>query len=159
MGAKFDHRPQLQLSSIAISFFDNTQWKTLRRKYKAKQYDDEEYQSTFSILKPVLESYNAKKPYETNWLTTFKNAEDLKKQYCHALDASSSDVSFCVFFVDQRLMLMKYRPGLFKEEVDCPEGDYAIKFSGVITERFFHGSDLRLKWYDLIFHISIYAFF
>lgn len=149
----FDH-PQSQ-----STLFDNTQWKTLRKIYNSKHYVDEEYNSNFSILNPVFQFYNEKKPFETNWITAYKEFKDLEKKYDHVLDASCSDVSFCVFFISQTLMLMKYQPALFIEEIDCSEWDYVVKFWGVISERLFHDSDLRLKWYDLIFHISIYTLF
>lgn len=149
----FDH-PQSQ-----STLFDNTQWKTLRKIYNSKHYVDEEYNSIFFILYPVFQCYNEKKPFETNWITAYKKFKNLEKKYDHVLNASCSDISFCVFFISQTLMLMKYQPALFEKEIDCSEWDYVVKFWGVITERLFHDSDLRLKWYDLIFHISIYSFF
>ncbi|KAI9258711.1 hypothetical protein EDC94DRAFT_641369 [Helicostylum pulchrum] len=144
----FDH-PQSQ-----STLFDNTQWRTLRSIYKSKRYVYEEYDSIFSILNPVFQCYNEKKPFEINWMTAYKKVKDLEKKYDHVLDASCSDVSFCVFLVFQMLMLMKYQPALFKEEIDCSEWDYVVKFWGVITERLFHDSGLRLKWGDT--HITLH---
>ncbi|KAI8051705.1 hypothetical protein BDF21DRAFT_441288 [Thamnidium elegans] len=64
------------------------------------------------------------------------------------LGQNCTDISFCIYFILQILLLIKRQPGLFKEDIDCSEWDYIVKFWGVIAKRLFYESNLRLKWSD-----------
>ncbi|KAG2230781.1 hypothetical protein INT48_006803 [Thamnidium elegans] len=48
----------------------------------------------------------------------------------------------------QVLSIIRYNPDLFVTEIDSSEWDFVVKFWGLITERLFRDSELRLKWGD-----------
>ena len=90
----------------------------------------------------------------TNWPTLYKELKRLANIYDHDLDASNNDTSFCLDFLLQILSVIKRQPHLFREEIDKSEWDFVVDFWGVVTERLFHGSELRLKWGDT--HLTVH---
>ncbi|EIE87918.1 hypothetical protein RO3G_12629 [Rhizopus delemar RA 99-880] len=65
-----------------------------------------------------------------------------------------SDYNFCIHLLLQIKSIIKNQPHLFDDEIDSSEWDFVVKFWGVVTERLFHGTDLRLKWDDT--HLTVH---
>lgn len=74
-------------------FFDNAQWKTLRKIYKLKHYVGEKYNNIFSILNPVIQCYNEKKNHlKRTGSQRTENSKNWKKKYNHVLDAQGHGI-------------------------------------------------------------------
>lgn len=76
----------------------------------------------------------------------YKQARSLEKTYDQEFNPDDNDVSFCIYFMLQVLLLIKHQPHLFDPQIENSEWDFIVKFWGLITERLFYGTQLRLKW-------------
>ncbi|GAA5816146.1 hypothetical protein MFLAVUS_009672 [Mucor flavus] len=101
------------------TLFTSQQWDELRKKYKPKKYNSDEYSHIPSIINPIFMAYNEKKPFQTNWINMYKQVKLLEQEYDPELDPSCGDIFFC--------------------------WDYIVKFWGLIAERLFYNANLRLK--------------
>lgn len=126
--------------------FTNQEWLELRKQYRQVEYNTTEYDRIRSILQPVFQAHKQIKPFDTNWVKTYKEAKKLEKHYEPVFSPKHADVAFCVFFVMQVLSIIRYNPSLFATDIDSSEWDFVVKFWGPITERLFRDSGLRLKW-------------
>jgi hypothetical protein len=79
-------------------------------------------------------------------LNAYKQLKVFEGKYDAVIDPGCADISFCVRFLIETLLLIKYQPSLFNDHIDSSEWDYVVKFWGVVTEDLFHNSSLRLKW-------------
>jgi uncharacterized protein YjiS (DUF1127 family) len=142
-------------STLDISFtypnsqstlFTSQQWDELKRKYKPIDYDTNLYAYMRPMLQPIFKAYNKRSTNKTNWLKMYREVKSLERIYDHELNPKNSDISFCVYFMLQVLLLLKHQSGLFDSHIDSSEWDFIVKFWGPITERLFYESQLRLKW-------------
>lgn len=90
------------------TLFTSQQWDELRKKYKPKKYNSDEYSHIPSIINPIFMAYNEKKPFQTNWINMYKQVKLLEQEYDPELDPSCGDIFFCVYFVLQILLLIKH---------------------------------------------------
>ncbi|KAG0822499.1 hypothetical protein G6F18_011751 [Rhizopus arrhizus] len=130
------------------TLFTSQQWGELRRKYKPKKYNTSEYAHIKPILAPIFKAYSDKKTTEASWMNMYKQVKSLEKNYDQELSPNNNDISFCIYFMLQALLIIKHQPGLFDPQIDSSEWDFVVNFWGLITERLFYGSYLRLKWGD-----------
>jgi hypothetical protein len=128
------------------TLFTSQQWGELRRKYKPKKYNTSEYAHIKPILAPIFKAYSDKKTTEASWMNMYKQVKSLEKNYDQELSPNNNDISFCIYFMLQALLIIKHQPGLFDPQIDSSEWDFVVNFWGLITERLFYGSYLRLKW-------------
>lgn len=126
----------------------------MRNIFKPKVRDVQEYSYLYKILEPAFKVYSEKKTFNINWINIYKEIKLLDQKYDFEIDSGSLDTSFCIYLLLQIMILVKHQPGLFKEEIDCSEWDFIVKFWGLITERLFYNSSLRLKWGDT--HITLH---
>ncbi|EIE85663.1 hypothetical protein RO3G_10373 [Rhizopus delemar RA 99-880] len=130
------------------TLFTSQQWDELRRKYKPKKYNTSEYAHIKPILAPIFKEYSDKKTTDANWINMYKQVKSLEKTHDPELSPDNNDISFCIYFILQTLLIIKHQPDLFNPEIDSSEWDFVVKFWGLITERLFYRSHLRLKWGD-----------
>lgn len=128
------------------TLFTSQQWDELRRKYKPKKYNTSEYAHIKPILAPIFKEYSDKKTTDANWINMYKQVKSLEKTHDPELSPDNNDISFCIYFILQTLLIIKHQPDLFNPEIDSSEWDFVVKFWGLITERLFYRSHLRLKW-------------
>lgn len=79
----------------------------------------------------------------------YKEIKSLERVYDHELKPENNDISFCIHFMLQVLLLTKQHPGVFTSLTDISEWDYIVKFWGPTLERLFYKPQLRLKWQEL----------
>ncbi|CAO3693081.1 unnamed protein product [Rhizopus stolonifer] len=133
--------------------FNNKQWYQLQKKYKPKKYNTGVYSDIKTLLQPIFASYSQSKSFDQNWKNIYIKAKELAAQHDSELDTDKNDVSFSIYFILQILTIIKHQPSLFSDTVDSSEWDYIVKFWGVITERLFFCTGLRLKWGDT--HLTV----
>jgi hypothetical protein len=122
------------------------QWSELRKKFKPKAYDVADYMYIKEVLQPVVKIYQGKHTVHVNWLNMYKKIKALESQYDPELNPSNKDVSFCLYLLLQVLLIIKHQPNIFNDQIDNSEWDFVVKFWGLITERLFYFTHLRLKW-------------
>ncbi|KAG1443983.1 hypothetical protein G6F56_010473 [Rhizopus delemar] len=137
-----------QYPGAQAPLFSHKQWLQLQKKYKPKNYNTSIYSDIITILKPIFASFNRKKNFDQNWKTIYTKAKELAAQHDPELDTDEADVSFCIHFILQILTAIKHQPSLFNDTVNNSEWDYIVKFWGVVIERLFFFTGLRLKWGD-----------
>ncbi|KAI8967393.1 hypothetical protein BDF20DRAFT_900833 [Mycotypha africana] len=81
-------------------------------------------------------------------ISHYTKAKELAAQHDPELNVDEAEVSFCNNFILQILKVIKHQPSLFNDTINNSEWDYIVKFWGVVIERLFHFTDLRLKWGD-----------
>lgn len=125
--------------------FKRAQWRQLRARFPSKRYNIDEYSHILEPLTSICGICDKKKNFDTNWLNLYKALKKLNN-YDPNIQPEHNDINFCVNLLLHNLSTITDQPHLFNNEIDISEWDYVVKFWGVVTERLFHGTGLRLKW-------------
>jgi hypothetical protein len=126
--------------------FERLQWKQLRARYAPKKYNVDEYRHILEPLSPIANVYNKKSSFDKNWVNLYKALKKLDNEYDSNIEPDHNDTSFCIQLLLYVLSTIKHQPHLFDDEIDSFEWDFVVKFWGLVTERLFYGTGLRLKW-------------
>jgi hypothetical protein len=118
----------------------------LRKKFPAKRYQIDEYDTVKEKLTPVMSSYKDFCSFRANWISMYRKIKSLQEQYDTEEDEENENEDFCLFLFETVLKLIKHHHYLFQDGFDKSEWDYTCKLWSPIMERLFTGSGLRLKW-------------
>ncbi|KAG1046726.1 hypothetical protein G6F43_010801 [Rhizopus delemar] len=78
------------------------------------------------MLAPIFKEYSDKKTADVNWINMYKQVKSLEKTHDPELSPDNNDISFCIYFILQTLLIIKHQPGLFNPEIDSSECDFVI---------------------------------
>ncbi|KAI8077081.1 hypothetical protein BDF21DRAFT_439179 [Thamnidium elegans] len=124
------------------------QWSELKKMFRPKAYRISDYNDIKEILRPAVKSYKDNRTFNLNWLAMNKKIKELEREYDLESNASNKDVSFCIHLLLQVLLIIKYQPSLFNDQIVNSECDFIFKFWGVTIERLFCATNFHLKWKD-----------
>jgi hypothetical protein len=132
----------------------NLRVRQLRARYAPKKYNVDDYGHVLEPLSHVANVYNKESSFDNNWINLYKALKKLDYEYDCNIEPDHNDTSFCIQLLLHILTTIKHQPQLFDDESDNSEWDFVVKFWGVVTERLFYDTGLRLEWGDT--HLTIY---
>ncbi|KAI9275280.1 hypothetical protein EDC94DRAFT_638353 [Helicostylum pulchrum] len=104
-------------------------------------------------LNIISSIYDDKSSFDINWIKLYREMKQLSNECDPNIQPEHNDTGFCIDLLLHILSTVKNQPHLFNDGIGVSEWDYIVKFWGMVTERLFHHTNLRLKWGDT--HLTV----